>query len=221
MKLYIATPSTGLVRATYAFSLAYLVSHYAANRVYPEEAEQQIGFISIEGSMIGENRDIIVDEFLQTDGTHLLFIDDDMGFGMTSLHVLASKRQPIVGVTYRMKAPPAPFTAIALNGVDRVETTKEKFGLEEAKVIGFGFTLIQREVFEKMPKPRFLPTYNYDVGKYSTEDVWFCAKARELGYKVYVDHDVSKQVLHQGALSYYWDKEYKDLELPFRKTYAS
>ena len=217
MKLFIGTPSTGFVRATFAFSLAYFVSYFAGHRIRPEHDNQEIGFISIEGSMIGENRDLIVEEFLKQGGSHLLFIDDDMGFAMNAVHVLASKRQPIVGVTYRMKNPPSPFTAIHINGKDRIETSADKTGLEEAKCIGMGLTLIEKEVFESMTRPRYLTTFNEDIQKYSTEDMWFCNKARDAGYKVYVDHDASKLVIHQGSINYVWDKDYKTLETESRK----
>lgn len=38
--------------------------------------------------------------------------------------------------------------------------------------------------------------------KWITEDVYFCRKAAEKGVKIYIDHDLSKQIRHIGTFSY-------------------
>jgi hypothetical protein len=34
------------------------------------------------------------------------------------------------------------------------------------------------------------------------EDVFFCKKARELGHKIYIDHDVSHEIGHIGTFEF-------------------
>ena len=147
----------------------------------------------------------MVVDALKTNATHVCFIDEDMGFAPDTLHVLLRKRQPIVGANYPMRVPPMQFTALSMDQKTRVHTDGHKDGLEPAYYIGFGFAVIERQVFEKIPKPWFLGGYNLTTEKYTTEDHPFCRKSREAGYTVYVDHDASKRVWHVGSHNYRWD----------------
>jgi hypothetical protein len=84
---------------------------------------------------------------------------------------------------------------------NRRESLKD--GLIECRYIGFGAVLIKGRVFEEIPVPWFKQDTQWvkhngqrmihEVG----EDVWFCDRAREKGYKVYVD--VNCHVGHTGA----------------------
>lgn len=210
MKVVVATPSTGQCKSVFAFSLARMVTYFAQVRVYPEIEEQYMDFDSVEGSGIGSNRDYLVERALQKDGmTHLLFIDEDMQFSPNLLHGLARWRQPIVGCNYRMRVPPAEFTAVSLDRRRRVATTVETTGLEEVDYCGFGFCLIERRVLDAVHKPRFLGVYSEQ--HYSTEDAPFFNAARKAGFPVYIDHDSSKGIGHRGDLLYRWDEDYSNL----------
>jgi hypothetical protein len=61
--------------------------------------------------------------------------------------------------------------------------------------------LIKREVFEGMSEPWFDMPWQTTRG-YMGEDVFFCKKAQELGYKVYIDHDVSHEIGHIGTFEF-------------------
>lgn len=211
INIVVATPSSGQTRFIYALSLARLVAYYAQVRLLPEVKTQQMDFLGLEGSGISSNREWLVREALKKeDVTHILFIDDDMGFNMDTLHKLVQKRQPIVGCNYRIRVPPGNFTAVSLKG-ERVETNKEKSGLEEVFYCGFGFCLIERKVFEAIEEPRFMIKYFNNEQYYSTEDSPFFEKAREKGFPCYIDHDASKLILHQGIVNYTWDGDYSKL----------
>lgn len=210
MKCIIASPSTGNCKSVFAFSLARLVAYFAQVRLYPEVAEQALDFDCVEGSGVGSNRDKLVERFLsKEDATHLLFIDEDMQFAPDTLHTLARRRQPIVGCNYRMRFPPAHFTALSKDRTHRIVTNSETLGLEECDYMGFGFCLIERQVFETIQKPRFLSVYTAD--HYSTEDSPFFHAAREAGYTPFVDHDASKGIGHRGDVLYRWDEDYSDI----------
>jgi hypothetical protein len=64
----------------------------------------------------------------------------------------------------------------------------------ELNQIGFGFVAIKFEVFEKMSFPWFETYYRLDneTKKYIVvgEDVHFCVRAREMGYKTYGDPSI-------------------------------
>jgi len=213
MRVVIATPSTGQCKSVFAFSLARLVAYFAQVRVYPEVEEQYLDFDTVEGSGIGSNRDQLVERFLGKDGaTHLLFIDEDMQFSPDTLHTLARRRQPIVGCNYRMRFPPADFTALSKDRTHRIVTSKETTGLEECNYLGFGFCLIERKVLEIVQRPRFLGVF--DDNHYSTEDSPFFKKCRESGFIPYIDHDASKRIGHRGDLLYRWDEDYSSIGVP-------
>ncbi len=58
---------------------------------------------------------------------------------------------------------------------------------------GFGFMLIKNGVFEKITYPWFEPRIiklTESIQDFASEDVSFCLKARDFGYKIYVDPSV-------------------------------
>jgi len=64
---------------------------------------------------------------------------------------------------------------------------------EEVLWCGCGCTLVKREVFDKMEKPWFRTDKSLRLNdfkwidipmKYGGQDIWFCCKARELGFKI-------------------------------------
>ena len=202
----ICTPSTGQCRTAYAYSLARLVMYVAMNRLLPEEPEQELRLFMLEGSGISANRESMVEDALGAGCTHILFLDEDMGFAPDVAHRLFARRQAIVGCNYPMRVPPPQFTALSLDTTQRVYTGADTTGLEPAYYIGFGCALIARNVFEALPRPRFLIGYNTTTHRYSTEDHPFCKAAREAGFTVFVDHDASKQVFHVGNHNYLWSE---------------
>ena len=211
-RVIVAMPSTGFVRSATAFSLARLVAYFAQVRVFPEIAEQALDFQLLEGSGISAGRESLVEQFLaNSQATHLLFIDEDMGFNVDTLHVMARRRQPIVACNYRMRHPPAEFTAMRIDGTARIQTTQDVSGLEEAYYAGFGFALIAREVFEAVAVPRFAIEWIAQAKTYTTEDHPFYRRAREAGFRCWIDHDASKRVYHVGTLPYRWDMDYAPL----------
>jgi len=206
VKLAICTPSTGMCRTAYAYSLARMVMYIAMNRLLPEVPEQEVRLFILEGSGISANREAMVEDALKADATHILFLDEDMGFDPDVAHTLFARRQPIVGCNYPMRVPPPQFTALAMDTTHRVYTGPDSMGLEPALYIGFGCASIERQVFEKSERPRFLIGYNTETHRYSTEDHPFCRKARDAGFVVYVDHDASKKIFHVGNKNYRWDE---------------
>ena len=101
-KIYVAvcTPSLGQTRMSYAISLAKMVAYFSNNRLLPDLAEQRMEFVATESSGISESRESLVNGALSiADMTHLLFIDDDMGFHWSTLHIMMARRQPIVACT--------------------------------------------------------------------------------------------------------------------------
>ncbi|MCK5640742.1 MAG: hypothetical protein KAJ19_08090 [Gammaproteobacteria bacterium] len=198
-KLCILTPTTGSTRMAFTVGLYKLVCYFMRNKIC--DSEQSLSFNAIEGAGVSANRETLVKS--ASDFTHILFIDEDMGFEPETLYSLAGRKMPIVGCNYRTRMEGGNFTAMSLKG-ERVTLDDSKTGIEQVYYTGFGFCLIKRDVFDKIKRPWFLHSYNN--GEYTTEDSGFAAKAKEAGIPWHVDHDASKMIYHVGSKNYSWRK---------------
>ena len=125
-----------------------------------------------------------------------LFVDNDMAFPKDALERLLVEEKAVVGVQYIMRSEPYRVTAWAdVDGKPvQMNTPYWREGTHEVAAVGMGLTLIGREVFEKTPQPWF------DFGEYPGEDIHFCMKAREAGFKVWLNCDM--EIGHVGKHKY-------------------
>jgi len=193
-RVAVLTPSTGICRVEYAQSLAKLVGYFSQVRVYEDCESQMLVTDSIIGSGIGANYETMIRKWLDDDRgwTHFLSVEDDMMVPADALHRLAAHRLPIVGCNYSTNKGDLRFTA-RKNG-HRLLTDDDATGLEEADLIPQGLTLVAREVYETVPMPWYTGGY--------MADYHFSEKARNHGFHIYVDHDVSKEIGHIGPHVY-------------------
>ena len=205
----ILTPTTGFIRSQYVSSLANLLLYYLNHNIYPEGGRQSIAYENLESSGICSAREHMVgDALARFPGmTHVCFIDEDMGFEPQALFSLASRRLPIVGVNYRFRKRGGMFTALKPDASGRVITTIDSSGVERVAYTGFGLCLIERQVFEKTPKPWFYMAYGHGDDSYGTEDGWFSWQTRKAGFDWHVDHDASKSITHVGSYEFRWDQK--------------
>jgi GT2 family glycosyltransferase len=72
------------------------------------------------------------------------------------------------------------------------ERLQQEEGLFEADYVGFAFLAVKKGVFEKMEYPWFeIPTRTIGpITDMTSEDCWWCIKAREKGFKIWVDPKV-------------------------------
>lgn len=207
LKVAFCTPTTGIVKSTFTASFIRLLIYYLEKPCLPEIYTRKGMIVQMRiGSNIGEARDKMVDVALKENCTHVLFIDDDMGFSPDSLHLALERQQDIVLANYRRKVAGGRFTTRNVDNTKDVLTTEESTGLELVTFGGFGFCLINCDVFRKVKKPRFLMRYNHEADVYTTEDVPFFAECIKNGFKVFCDHDLSKRVWHCGDFHYCFDQ---------------
>ena len=156
----------GQCYGTYALSVMSLISEfnkkgidYTVNCLYNE-------------SLINRARNRLVDTFLKSNFTHLLFIDADIGFNKDDVIKLLEFDLPVLSAIYPKKSISWSRIKEALNsGIDidtafthrndyvgNVEEAEEKSlilndynqPLRQFKYVGTGFMLIAREVFQKL-----------------------------------------------------------------------
>ena len=211
IKLVICIPTAGTVRMGFAYSLAGMIAKLGADRVPTiPEAVVEVKMDVIESSNWIENREQAAMRAVDTGMTHLMFLDDDTVFEPQILEVLLGRRQPIVCVNYLIKTPECDaFVAVGLDG-KRVVTRESSTGLVPIAYSGFGVSLFSTDVFRRVAQPWFLPEWDAEKRRYTTEDNPFYRKAREAGFTVYLDQDASKLVTgHLGTKSWNY-LEYKD-----------
>ncbi len=206
MHVSICTPTAGIVQVAYVASLPSLMMHYLNQPVAGREDEdKKLSSQLVVGANIGEARDNMCSSALKTDATHVLFIDDDMGFKPECLNIALSRQLPIVIGNYRRKNPPCFFTARNADNTASIVTTKDSTSLEECYFGGFGFALIERQVLEAVERPRFLMEYVPKTDCYTTEDLPFYEKCWAKGFKTFVDHEISKRIWHNGNYAFQFD----------------
>ena len=138
----------------------------------------------IKGTLITKARNDLVEKFK---GDWLLFIDSDMTFEPDALNKLIAHDLDIVGgLCFRRVPPYNPTIYQKINGSLKWQWQHEypKDSLFEVDATGCAFMLIKKRVFEKLKKPYF--EYNGNV----SEDLFFCHKAKEAGFKIWIDSSV-------------------------------
>jgi len=118
----------------------------------------------------------------------LLFLDDDMIFPADVADRLADLDVPIASAMCFKRVPPytpCVYPSLKLNGpglamevLEFDKLPKEPFDVDGA---GAACMLIRREVFENVKPPHFLPL------PLSGEDLAFCIRANQAGYRVRID----------------------------------
>lgn len=187
-KLFIATPMYGgMSHGMYVKSCLDLQTMLIQYGV-----EVKFSFLFNE-SLITRARNYLVDEFLRSNCTHLLFIDSDIHFNPQDVVALLALDKDVIGGPYPKKSinwnnvahaartkPDLP--ASELEGLvgdyvfNVVKGTKQFSVTEPLEVleIGTGFMMVKREVFSKMekqyPQLRYRPDHigqaNFDGSRY-------------------------------------------------------
>jgi hypothetical protein len=173
-------------------------------------------------SLISRGRNTLTARFLHnTESTHLMFIDSDIGWEPWHLLVLLNRDVDVIGGLYPMKSMPVKW---CVNGFEGAEEGPDH--LQEVTKTGTGFLLIKRDVFEKLnAHPAVKPFVNdiglpaelnphmktyFDTavreGRYYSEDWTFCENWRDIGGKVWVD----KRVLLRHSGTYVFDYAAQD-----------
>jgi len=139
----------------------------------------------------------------EIDYTHILWIDNDICFDPWMLDRLLKHDRDIVGAGY-LEGGKNFLTGGYFNdenvGSLNLLCAVQGEKLIEVDFIGLGFCLIKKGVFESMPATWFIHKdgKNFE-GKplpYG-EDVSFCKRVAEQGYKIYLDPIITNQIGHE------------------------
>lgn len=148
---------------------------------------------------VHDARNKSVDTAIKTGVTHLMFIDSDMQFPPDAINrLMAHDKDIVAGLYFRRQRPHLP--TIHQKVGDRLVIPK-KFPTDklfEVYGLATGFMLIKVEVLKNIKPPWF---YFGDFhGHAMGEDIYFCNKAKQKGYKIWCDPTI--EIGHVGAYSY-------------------
>lgn len=209
MKLFLALPVYGGYDPLFINSLLRL------------QAEPPCSLIvrpCIGDSLVARARNKLAAEFMETDATHMLFIDTDLVFLPEHVGRLIGHDVPIVAGLYPKKQPSLAWVVNTLPSEE-----PDELGLQKVKYIGTGFLMIRRDVIERMIAEVPGIAYTTDAGqvkrtehdlfpagpmfdpeqgttRYHSEDWGFCRRALDLGYDVLADTRVALK--HVGSCVY-------------------
>ena len=157
-----------------------------------------VGSVSVEGVQLTHSLNQLVDMALTRfdDWDRLVIMEHDMLPPVDGFTRMASydDKADIVGSFYFRHEPPHhPYVYLPIDSDTHVGVLSSgdvqrmvdgEPSLFECAAVGFGFTGIARYVLEKWDPA--IPMFDFGE-PWGSQDLWFCAKAREQGFKVYVD----------------------------------
>jgi hypothetical protein len=196
LKVAILTACQDTVAAGYAHDLARLTATAGSPKA--------VLLFQSRGTIIPQQRAALVNAALKADATHCLWIDSDMRFPPDALGRLLSHDEPIVGCNYSTRRPPILPTA-EHKEMGLVFTEADSEGLLSVARCGMGLMLVDTNVYRTIGEPYFALGFNRTENSYVGEDVFFCKKAREKGYKILIDQDLSKEVRHIGEIEFRYE----------------
>lgn len=185
--ILVATPTRNTVNAGFAYDLANLIGW-----------TPQAVFSIAQGSILPNLRGLLVKTAIENSATHILFIDSDMRFPPDTIHNLMKRNVDIIGANCKQRVVNEWTARVG----DKFIGSEGKNGIEEVDTIGMGVTLINTGVFKKLDKPYFSMPWDTNAEKHVGEDVYFCVRAKEAGFKIFIDHDVSQKVRHAGIVEF-------------------
>jgi len=169
------------------------------------------------GYQIDQIRNLIAEWAKRYD--YLLSVDSDIVLPNNTLKKMLSADKDIISGLYIQRIPGTQTVEIYQDteggGVDNIpyRLLEERGGVVEVAACGFGAALIKGEVFRKMEYPHFFYKSALDHKNTVSEDVYFCKKARSLGFHVWADTTIKCDHIGQQIFSLENDTQKKFKEL--------
>jgi hypothetical protein len=198
----VCTPARDMVHTMYSYDLVNMVAYHTIN------TNDAVSLKISQGTLIANQRAELSLDAMAEGCTHILFIDSDMRFPQDMIERLLKHDLDIVATNCaRRRMPTGPTAQLYKENGERelVWTMPESTGLQEVGSVGMGVMMIKREVFEALAEPWFETPWRMDKRGYIGEDVFFCQKAAAAGFKIWIDHDVSKEIGHIGTFEFKHD----------------
>lgn len=205
-RIGVCIPSGDHWHADFGMSLCYMIGRSNAGGM-------NIGLANIKSYQPVLARNELVRGCMDAGLEWMLFLDTDMTFPPDTLVRLLASGKEIVGATYLRRVPPHGLLGVPTVRGGEMATS----GLEEMDRMPTGVLLIRRTVFQKLPYPWFVTNLMVANGKpvldaekglsVMTEDYFFSDLARQHGFKLWCDLDLTKQIGHISSRTIRWNPD--------------
>lgn len=160
-------------------------------------------------SRIETGRNMAVKDAKEGKADYILFVDSDMTCQRDSLIKLLQRNVDIVGCNCPKRA--VPFLPVYTKDIDGNFMNFQTGLMYEMDYVGMAFTLIKMSVFEKLEEPYYYAAFSEENKKVPLgEDICFSRAARDKGFKVYCDMDVSMGIGHIITHALYLPKDFTE-----------
>lgn len=192
----VGVPSAGLWKAEMGVSLCNMIARTTAAQVVAEVC-------GVQGCYVEKNRNTIVRLALESptpvDG--ILWVDTDMEFPPDTLLRLMARQKHIVGCNYRERAAPHGYLGHFLDDDDR---RCYRGGLHKMDRMPGGLMLVGMSVYHTLSPPWYRAPIEENDPR---DDYYFSLKAREAGFGVWCDMDLTRHVVHRGEQAVGWFRD--------------
>lgn len=193
----IAIPCQDQVSAGFTYDLARLVGF-----VTKHHPNVHLHLVMNRGTLIADQRHVLVQEAKARGATHILWLDSDMRFPKDVLSRFLAFNLPIVAANYATRRTPVLPTAENAE-LGMVFNQPGDQALVSVDRVGMGCMLVDMQVFAKIGDPPwFAIGFNKAASSYIGEDVYFCRMAKKAGCEVWIDPVLSNEVRHLGEFQY-------------------
>lgn len=178
MEVVVCIPYTGYIAPQAAYSLPAMACYARSKGI-------ELELLPIGLSLVYAAREQAAKYLLESGCDSLLFIDSDMVVPMDLVPRLIEADKDIVSGLAFKRVPgyePCIFKKCDREGTEFYLDYPK--GLIEVQGVGMACTLIKRKVFEILQTPYFFPMPN--IG----EDLAFCVRAREAGFRIFCDTEL-------------------------------
>ena len=178
--------------------VAFVAALTALKRIGPTKHS----FLS--NSLVYDARNALAQEAIDTGADRILFIDSDMYFKPDMMERMAQDLDDganvVSGIYFTRRFPTQPciYKAVDMTGKTEVYTDYPKDKLFQIAGCGFGAVMMNTDVLKAVSNTHGKP-FNPMPGILG-EDLAFCYRARDLGYKIFCDSRI--KVGHVGTFVY-------------------
>jgi hypothetical protein len=192
----ICVPCRDMVHSVFASNLFALLQKSIS-------ANYDVNFLMLQGSLISAQRQRLAELAIEQNSNYVMWLDSDMGFPVDIIDSLLVHKKDIVACNYSTRTPPYKGVAYkTIGNWDSWINNENTNILDSVEGVGMGCMLVNTDVYKSLPKPWFEIFYSDQYSTHLGEDFYFCIKAREHKYDIWVDLKTSKQIKHFGTAEF-------------------